>query len=77
MSNHNATVLLTHKPKDERLNEIIDYVVSEYFPEKECTAELTTEMPEDMPVDVADQFTAQMRDTPGSILLVVTPVDQG
>lgn len=75
MANHNATVLLTHTPTDERLHEIVEYVVNEYFPEKDYGYELTYDLPEDTPVDVADQFIAQMRDTPGSILLIVTPLD--
>lgn len=73
MTNHSATLLLTHVPTPERIEELARYTAEEYFPDAEYTYTLADEFPKDLPTDVADQLASQKRDTPGSVYLIIRP----
>lgn len=73
-----AILLLNETPDDDTADNISRDVASEYFPPNTgYQYRLTTTLPENAPVDLADQYTAAIKDLPlGATYLIVSPVEE-
>ena len=73
-----AILLLNETPDDETADSISADVASEYFPPNTgYKYRLTNVLPENTPVDLADQYTAAIKDLPlGATYLIVSPVEE-
>jgi hypothetical protein len=70
-----ATLLLKHRPTDERCSEIAAELATQVAPGEEAKASwfVTEEIPEGYAVHLADQLAAYRRDLPGDpVYLTVT-----
>jgi hypothetical protein len=73
---HGAILLLNSTPNDETTDSIAKDVAEVHFPEYSYRYRLTNSLPEGTPVDLADQYTASLRDLPtGATYLLVYPVE--
>jgi hypothetical protein len=76
-SYHGAILLLNSTPDDDTTDNIAKDVAEEHFPEYSYRYRLTNELPDGTPVDLADQYSASLRDLPkGATYLLVYPVEE-
>lgn len=76
-SYNGAILLLNCTPDSDTVAAISSDVAANHLRTDSYNYHLSTTLPEGTPVDVADQYTAQMRDLPtGSTYLLVYPVEE-
>lgn len=74
---HGAIILLNSTPDNDTCDAISKDIATDYFPSDNYNYRLSTTLPEGTPVDVADQYTAEMKDLPrGATYLLVYPVEE-
>lgn len=73
-----AILLLNETPDDDTADNISKDVASEYFPPNTgYQYRITNVLPDNAPVDLADQYTAALKDLPkGATYLIVSPVEE-
>lgn len=73
---HGAILVLNTTPDTETLDAISHDVANDHLRTNSYTYRLSSTLPENTPVDVADQYTAQMRDLPKGTYLIISPVEE-
>lgn len=74
---YGAILLLNTTPDNDTVEAISRDVATEHLLTDNYKFRLSTTLPENTPVDVADQYTAEMRDLPkGATYLIVYPVEE-
>lgn len=74
---HGAILLLNSTPDDDTADAISKDVAEVHFPGDQYRYRVTSELPDNAPVDVADQYSAAIRDLPqGATYLIVYPVTE-
>lgn len=74
---HGAILLLNTTPDEDTADSIAKDVAEMHFPDDSYHYRLTKELPSGTPVDLADQYSASLRDLPkGATYLLVYPVEE-
>lgn len=71
-----AILLLNTTPDDDTADAISSDVADLHFPGNGYSYRVTNTLPEDTPVDIADQYSAAIKDLPrGATYLIVYPTE--
>ena len=73
---YGAILVLNSTPDADTLDAISRDVANDRLRTDSYTYRLANSLPENTPVDIADQFTAQMRDLPKGTYLIISPVEE-
>ena len=73
---YGAILVLNSTPDADTLDAISRDVANDHLRTDSYTYRLSTSLPENTPVDIADQYTAQMRDLPKGTYLIISPVEE-